>query len=91
MTDITEVSVTIILFRQCLACLGNTGGWHCDTCLPGYYGNPGDGFCKPCECNKYGSQTAQCDPRTGQCLCKEKYVGRTCGQCKGNSTNTESS
>ena len=68
---------------QCLACLGNTGGWHCDTCLAGYYGNPGDGYCKPCECNMYGSQSQECDPRTGQCLCKEKYVGRTCGQCKG--------
>ena len=31
---------------ECLSCLGNTGGWHCDVCLPGYYGNPGDGFCK---------------------------------------------
>jgi len=67
---------------QCLACLGNTGGWHCDTCLPGYYGNPGDGFCKPCQCNMYGSRNSECDPRTGQCLCKEKYIGRTCGQCK---------
>ena len=40
---------------------------------------------QPCECNMYGSQSAECDPRTGQCLCKEKYVGRTCGQCKGSS------
>ena len=40
-----EVLLTITTW-QCLACLGNTGGWHCDTCLPGYYGNPGDGYCK---------------------------------------------
>jgi len=31
---------------QCLQCLGNTGGWHCDECLPGFYGNPLSGQCK---------------------------------------------
>ena len=67
---------------QCLACLGNTGGWNCDTCLPGFFGNPGDGFCRPCQCNEYGSKSNECDTRTGQCQCKEKYVGRTCGQCR---------
>ena len=37
---------------------------------------------QPCNCNMYGSQTPDCDPRSGQCVCKPKYVGRTCGQCK---------
>lgn len=31
---------------QCLQCLGNTGGWNCDECLPGFYGNPLSGQCK---------------------------------------------
>ncbi|XP_023330340.1 laminin subunit alpha-1 [Eurytemora carolleeae] len=66
---------------ECLSCLGNTGGWSCDVCVPGYYGNPGDGFCKPCACNIYGASSSVCDPRSGECPCKDKYVGRTCGQC----------
>ena len=51
---------------ECLSCLGNTGGWSCDVCVPGYYGNPGDGFCKPCACNIYGASSPVCDPRSGK-------------------------
>jgi hypothetical protein len=31
--------------------LGNTGGWHCDECLPGFYGNPLSGQCKGIQSN----------------------------------------
>ena len=29
-----------------MKCLGNTGGWKCNTCLDGFYGNPLSGECK---------------------------------------------
>ena len=35
-----------------------------------------------CDCNEFGSMSTNCDPLTGQCPCKDKYVGRTCSQCK---------
>ena len=35
-----------------------------------------------CKCNQFGSSSEKCDPLTGQCPCKEKYVGRTCSRCK---------
>ena len=66
-----------------MKCLGNTGGWNCHQCLEGFYGNPLSGQCKACDCNRYGALSKDCDPVTGQCLCKQKYIGRTCSQCKG--------
>jgi len=31
---------------ECLLCLGNTGGWKCDQCLPGFWGDPFSGQCQ---------------------------------------------
>lgn len=31
---------------QCLNCTGNTGGWHCNECLEGHYGNAYRHDCK---------------------------------------------
>ena len=67
---------------ECLQCLGNTDGWSCNQCKEGYYGNPLSGQCKACDCNKYGSLSSECDPITGSCGCKNKYVGRRCSQCR---------
>jgi hypothetical protein len=39
-------------------------------------------FLLACDCNEFGSLSSNCDPITGQCPCKDKYVGRTCSQCK---------
>ena len=39
-------------------------------------------FNSACDCNEFGSLSSNCDPLTGQCPCKDKYVGRTCSQCK---------
>ena len=39
-------------------------------------------FLSACNCNQFGSSSEKCDPLTGQCPCKEKYVGRTCSRCK---------
>ena len=52
-------------------CLGNTAGWKCDRCLSGFWGNPFSGKCKACDCNEHGALGPNCDPQTGQCLCRD--------------------
>ncbi|KAM4728827.1 laminin subunit alpha-3-like isoform 2-T2 [Anableps anableps] len=50
---------------QCICKPGYTGV-RCESCAPGYYGDPlrPGGNCKPCNCNGNGNS---CDPRTGVC------------------------
>ncbi|XP_066443017.1 laminin subunit alpha-5 [Eleutherodactylus coqui] len=63
---------------QC-TCKPNIMGRRCEKCAPGYYGYPN---CRPCECNRAGTEQTICDPVTGQCLCKENVEGRNCDQCR---------
>ncbi|KAG7214822.1 hypothetical protein INR49_010714 [Caranx melampygus] len=50
---------------QCICRPGYTGK-KCESCAPGYYGDPltPGGSCQPCKCNGNGNN---CDPRTGVC------------------------
>ncbi|XP_031150036.1 laminin subunit alpha-3 isoform X3 [Sander lucioperca] len=50
---------------ECICRAGYTGD-KCESCAPGYYGNPltSGGSCRPCNCNGNGNN---CDPRTGVC------------------------
>eukprot|EP00094_Tigriopus_californicus_P001836 TCALIF_01772-PA protein Name:"Similar to Lama1 Laminin subunit alpha-1 (Mus musculus)" AED:0.11 eAED:0.12 QI:0/0.86/0.58/1/0.95/0.95/24/1780/2877 len=41
-----------------------------------------DHYMNACNCNEFGSKHSNCNLLTGQCECKDKYVGRTCSQCK---------
>ncbi|GIY93998.1 laminin subunit alpha-2 [Caerostris extrusa] len=66
---------------QCLKCIGNTGGWNCNECLEGHYGNAYHHVCKPCGCSPLGSESSICDRATGVCECKPKFVGRECDRC----------
>uniref|UniRef100_A0A8C4F1H6 Laminin subunit alpha 3 n=1 Tax=Dicentrarchus labrax TaxID=13489 RepID=A0A8C4F1H6_DICLA len=52
---------------QCICRAGYTGD-KCESCAPGYYGDPliPGGSCQPCNCNGNGNN---CDPRTGVCVC----------------------
>ncbi|CAC5392200.1 unnamed protein product [Mytilus coruscus] len=34
--------------------------------------------CKPCNCNTVGSLSTICNSKTGQCCCKEHFVGHKC-------------
>ena len=43
----------------------------CDECMELHYGDPKIGDCKPCNCNELGSESFQCDFRTGKCKCLE--------------------
>ncbi|XP_011142346.1 laminin subunit gamma-1 [Harpegnathos saltator] len=77
---------------ECLKCVNNTAGFHCDECLPGYYGDAlsdrkEDG-CKLCQCYPPGTvelddgRVMPCDQLTGHCTCKPNVVGRNCDRCE---------
>ena len=71
-----------------LICECNEGytGEHCDTCAPGYFGNPHQigGSCHACECNGRIDTTDPdaCDATTGECLkCKFNRASPDCLEC----------
>uniref|UniRef100_A0A670IES8 Laminin subunit alpha 3 n=1 Tax=Podarcis muralis TaxID=64176 RepID=A0A670IES8_PODMU len=63
---------------QCKCRIGITGR-RCDRCASGSYGFPN---CKPCECNREGTEPDVCHPQTGVCLCKENVEGIQCDMCR---------
>ncbi|KAJ3593676.1 hypothetical protein NHX12_006010, partial [Muraenolepis orangiensis] len=77
------------------ACDQHTGQCHCKphvtvrtvsrTGASGSYGWLGpDGSCEPCNCSADGTvgAAAECDPHTGQCVCKENTEGLRCDACR---------
>ncbi|XP_018318768.1 laminin subunit gamma-1 isoform X2 [Agrilus planipennis] len=75
---------------ECLKCIHNTGGTHCDQCLPGYHGDAlalPKGDCEPCQCYSAGTEErpdgiSECDQISGECRCKSHVKGRNCDQCE---------
>nr|XP_020511496.2 laminin subunit alpha-5-like [Labrus bergylta] len=68
------------LTGECLSCMHNTAGPHCDMCAPGYYGDAIDAKnCTKCNCSPCGTES--CDPHTGQCRCKPGVTGPHCDRC----------
>nr|XP_013006500.1 laminin subunit alpha-2 isoform X4 [Cavia porcellus] len=74
---------------ECLHCKDHTGGPYCNTCLPGFYGDPMQGTaedCQPCACplsvlsNNF-SPTCHLDPSLGL-ICDECSVGYTGPRCE---------
>ncbi|XP_039249987.2 laminin subunit beta-1-like [Styela clava] len=69
---------------QC-RCRQYVEGERCDRCKPGYYNldETNDFGCTPCDCDSLGTLDGsnQCDPTTGQCICKRHTTGRRCDQC----------
>ncbi|PNJ81312.1 LAMA1 isoform 6 [Pongo abelii] len=67
---------------ECLKCLGNTDGAHCERCADGFYGDAVTAKnCRACECHVKGSHSAVCHPETGLCDCKPNVTGQQCDQC----------
>ncbi|XP_055540243.1 laminin subunit alpha-1 isoform X2 [Wyeomyia smithii] len=68
---------------SCICKPGYTGVL-CESCIRGYYGSPHleDGRCDFCDCNREGSLSEECDPRSGQCRCKPGITGRRCDRCE---------
>ncbi|XP_058123627.1 laminin subunit gamma-1 [Anopheles ziemanni] len=75
---------------ECLKCIHNTAGPHCDQCLPGHFGDPlaePHGNCEECSCYPRGTEQTEkgisiCDQINGNCHCKPNVIGRTCNECK---------
>lgn len=71
---------------QCLRCLYQTAGDHCEYCSDGFYGNALTQQCSTCDCDFLGTNhTVQhCDRYTGQCPCLPNVIGKRCDDCAPN-------
>ncbi|XP_044514002.1 laminin subunit alpha-1 [Gracilinanus agilis] len=67
---------------ECLKCIGNTGGPHCEWCADGYHGDAVVAKnCSVCSCHETGSVSNICNHETGVCNCKPNVIGQHCDQC----------
>nr|XP_033782232.1 laminin subunit beta-2 isoform X2 [Geotrypetes seraphini] len=88
--DTTDLDACDRRTGQCLKCLYNTEGTHCEHCKPGYYGDASRRNCRRCTCNFLGTSQDQCssreeclcERRTGQCQCLANVVGHSCDRCR---------
>ncbi|XP_029953721.1 attractin-like protein 1 [Salarias fasciatus] len=64
----------------CEQCRNLTTGPHCETCMPGFHGDPTNGGkCQACKCNGHASV---CQVLTGKCFCTTKGIkGDQCQLC----------
>ncbi|XP_025061969.1 laminin subunit gamma-2 isoform X2 [Alligator sinensis] len=69
------------LTGECLKCLYNTAGFHCDRCKDGFFGNPlasnPEDKCRACNCNSIGSEPQTCRS-DGSCICNPGFEGPNC-------------
>ncbi|EYC06964.1 hypothetical protein Y032_0073g800 [Ancylostoma ceylanicum] len=67
---------------QCF-CPPHVDGTSCDKCVSYAFGYDPLIGCQKCGCHPQGSEGAslQCDPNSGQCLCRESVGGRQCDRC----------
>ncbi|XP_026264666.2 laminin subunit alpha-1 [Urocitellus parryii] len=67
---------------ECLKCVGNTDGPHCERCADGFYGDAVTAKnCQACDCHEKGSLSDVCHLETGLCDCKPHVIGQQCDQC----------
>lgn len=88
---------------ECLRCVDNTDGFHCERCKSGFFGDalalkkPGEPpNCRPCQCYPVGTNLDDqtylpiCNGFTGDCSCKPHVVGRDCDKCADGYFNLDS-
>ncbi|KAK7893585.1 hypothetical protein WMY93_022737 [Mugilogobius chulae] len=67
---------------ECLLCIRNTAGLHCERCRDGYYGDAVSAKnCTECLCDLSGALSSVCDVLSGRCDCKANVEGRACERC----------
>ncbi|XP_033856869.3 laminin subunit alpha-1-like [Acipenser ruthenus] len=67
---------------QCLKCVGNTTGSHCERCADGYFGDAIVAKkCQDCSCRVNSSYSNVCDLESGKCECRPNVTGEKCDQC----------
>ncbi|XP_029690196.1 laminin subunit alpha-5 isoform X2 [Takifugu rubripes] len=77
------------LTGECLNCMHNIAGLHCDVCAPGFYGDAVTAKnCTKCDCSLCGTES--CDRHTGQCHCKAGVTGSRCDRCEEGSFGFDS-
>ncbi|NXF46855.1 LAMC2 protein, partial [Oceanites oceanicus] len=66
---------------ECLKCIYNTTGFHCDRCKDGFFGNPlapdPADKCRACACDSAGAEPLKCGS-DGSCICKPGFEGPNC-------------
>lgn len=84
--DISQSGNCDVRTGDCLRCLYNTAGPHCESCKPGFYGEAGRQQCTECVCNLLGTNqnAGPCDAVTGQCPCLPNVMGKSCDRCAVN-------
>lgn len=66
--------------RTTCLCKPGYAGEDCSSCAVGWW-QQGDGSCKPCNCSPGGSFGIDCQPRSGQCWCRDFATGLKCDSC----------
>ncbi|XP_042555133.1 laminin subunit alpha-1 [Dipodomys spectabilis] len=80
--DLSEAGHCDSVTGECLKCLGNTDGAHCERCADGFYGDAVTAKnCRACDCHENGSLSGVCNIDTGLCDCKAHVTGQQCDQC----------
>ncbi|XP_037816684.1 laminin subunit beta-1 [Lucilia sericata] len=71
---------------QCLKCLYDTTGDHCEHCRDGFFGDALQQNCVQCDCDFLGTNNTlqYCNRVTGQCPCLPNVVGLRCDECAVN-------
>uniref|UniRef100_A0A674NJ52 Attractin like 1 n=1 Tax=Takifugu rubripes TaxID=31033 RepID=A0A674NJ52_TAKRU len=71
---------TCVNSSVCEQCRNLTTGPNCQTCMPGYHGDPTNGGkCQACKCNGHANV---CQVLTGKCFCTTKGIkGDQCQLC----------
>nr|XP_036864248.1 laminin subunit alpha-1 isoform X1 [Manis javanica] len=80
--DPSEVGHCDSVTGECLKCIGNTDGAHCERCADGFYGDAVTAKnCRACECHGKGSLSGVCHLETGLCDCRPHVSGQQCDHC----------
>uniref|UniRef100_A0A4X2M801 Laminin subunit alpha-1 n=1 Tax=Vombatus ursinus TaxID=29139 RepID=A0A4X2M801_VOMUR len=80
--DPLEIGHCDTVTGECLKCIGNTEGPHCERCADGFYGDALVAKnCHACSCHGSSSLSSICHHETGLCDCKPNVIGQHCDQC----------